>query len=125
MKRDEANFRIEVWDREDGNLLETISYSSSFQISVAAWNAAQDHCKGKFLIHYNNRFVMERGLAGRAQRPKRMRPATTRRRPHHNRDFCFNSANWRNGTFLAANVPRADMPDLSIAGRLRGAWGAQ
>ncbi|MCA2408454.1 hypothetical protein [Rhizobium leguminosarum] len=82
MNRDEANFRIEVWDREDGKLLETISYSSSFQISVASWKAAQDFCKGKFLIHYNNRFVMERGVAENKQPPKPMRPARPPRRPH-------------------------------------------
>lgn len=59
----EDNYRIEVWDsEEEKTLLETISRSSDFSVSMAAWHAAMRRRPGMLLIHYNSRHVMEKVL---------------------------------------------------------------
>lgn len=58
----EDNFRIEVWDREEKALVETISRSPDSMVSQAAWQAAIRRRPGMLLIHYNSRHVMEKIL---------------------------------------------------------------
>ncbi|ESZ05792.1 hypothetical protein [Mesorhizobium sp. L48C026A00] len=58
----EDNFRIEVWDREEQALAETISRSPDSTVSQAAWQAAIRRRPGMLLIHYNSRHVMEKIL---------------------------------------------------------------
>ncbi|WP_245279190.1 hypothetical protein [Mesorhizobium loti] len=69
--RDENNYRIEVWDSEDEKtLLETISRSSDFAVSMAAWQAAMRRRPGMLLIHYDSRHIMEKVLTpGEAKLP--------------------------------------------------------
>ncbi|WP_245525431.1 MULTISPECIES: hypothetical protein [unclassified Mesorhizobium] len=59
-KTAEDNFRIEVWDREEKNLVETICRSPDSTVSQAAWQAAIRRRPGMVLIHYNSRHVMEK-----------------------------------------------------------------
>ncbi|MER8783332.1 hypothetical protein NKH60_19145 [Mesorhizobium sp. M1006] len=59
-KTAEDNFRIEVWDREETALVETISRSPDSSVSQAAWQAAIRRRPGMLLIHYNARYVMEK-----------------------------------------------------------------
>lgn len=61
-KSAEDNFRIEVWDRDDQALSETISRSPDSTVSQAAWQAAIRRRPGMLLIHYNSRHVMEKIL---------------------------------------------------------------
>ncbi|WP_245525048.1 hypothetical protein [Mesorhizobium sp. M8A.F.Ca.ET.165.01.1.1] len=61
-KTDEDNFRIEVWDRDEKALVETISRSPDFSVSQAAWQTAIRRRPGMLLIHYNSRHVMEKIL---------------------------------------------------------------
>ncbi|RWP51276.1 MAG: hypothetical protein EOR05_03815 [Mesorhizobium sp.] len=61
-KTAEDNFRIEVWDREEQALAETISRSPDSTVSQAAWQAAIRRRPGMLLIHYNSRHVMEKIL---------------------------------------------------------------
>lgn len=58
----EDNFRIEVWDRDEQALCETISRSPDSTVSQAAWQAAIRRRPGMLLIHYNSRHVMEKIL---------------------------------------------------------------
>ncbi len=58
----EDNFRIEVWDREETTLLETISRSPDFFVSMAGWQAALRRRPASLLIHYNGRHVIEKLL---------------------------------------------------------------
>ncbi|WP_033838264.1 hypothetical protein [Mesorhizobium loti] len=63
MTSNEDTYRIEVWDsEEEKTLLETISRSSDFAVSMAAWHAAMRRRPGMLLIHYNSRHVMEKVL---------------------------------------------------------------
>lgn len=63
MTSNEDTYRIEVWDsEEEKTLLETISRSSDFAVSIAAWHAAMRRRPGMLLIHYNSRHVMEKVL---------------------------------------------------------------
>ncbi|RUX00517.1 MAG: hypothetical protein EOS71_00685 [Mesorhizobium sp.] len=59
-KTAEDNFRIEVWDREETTLAETINRSPDAMVSQAAWHAAIRRRPGMLLIHYNSRHVMEK-----------------------------------------------------------------
>ncbi|MER9248585.1 hypothetical protein [Mesorhizobium sp. M0590] len=59
-KTAEDNFRIEVWDRDEKRLVETIGRSPDSVVSQAAWQAAIRRRPGMLLIHYNGRHVMER-----------------------------------------------------------------
>lgn len=59
-KTAEDNFRIEVWDREETALGETINRSSDASVSQAAWQASIRRRPGMLLIHYNSRHVMEK-----------------------------------------------------------------
>ncbi|ESZ67708.1 hypothetical protein X727_23935 [Mesorhizobium sp. L103C119B0] len=61
-KTAEDNFRIEVWDRDEQALSETISRSPDLTVSQAAWQAAIRRRPGMLLIHYNSRHVMEKIL---------------------------------------------------------------
>lgn len=56
----EGNFRIEVWDREEKNLVETICRSPDSSVSQAAWHMAIRRRPGMVLIHYNSRHVMKK-----------------------------------------------------------------
>jgi len=63
MTSNEDTYRIEVWDsEEEKTLLETISRSSDFTVSMAAWHAAIRRRPGMLLIHYNSRHAMEKIL---------------------------------------------------------------
>ncbi|MES0179674.1 hypothetical protein NKJ86_13885 [Mesorhizobium sp. M0025] len=61
-KTAEDNFRIEVWDRDETQLVETICRSPDFLISQTAWHIAVRRRPGMLLIHYNARHVMEKML---------------------------------------------------------------
>lgn len=61
-KTEEDNFRIEVCDREEKQLVETISRSPDSSVSQAAWQAAIRRRPGMLLIHHNSRHVMEKIL---------------------------------------------------------------
>ncbi|WP_136620849.1 MULTISPECIES: hypothetical protein [Mesorhizobium] len=61
-KTAEDNFRIEVWDRDEQAISETISRSPDSTVSQAAWQAAIRRRPGMLLIHYNSRHVMEKIL---------------------------------------------------------------
>ncbi|MER8873376.1 hypothetical protein NKI04_26310 [Mesorhizobium sp. M0814] len=62
MAKTEDNFRIEVWDREEKALVETICRSPDSFVSQAAWQAIRRR-PGMLLIHYNSRHVMEKIIA--------------------------------------------------------------
>ncbi|OCP08008.1 MULTISPECIES: hypothetical protein [unclassified Ensifer] len=54
-------FRIEVWDdapEAGGTLLETISRSTDFNVSMSAYREALQQRPGKILIHLNGRYRM-------------------------------------------------------------------
>ncbi|WP_292341326.1 hypothetical protein [Mesorhizobium sp.] len=59
-KTEEDNFRIEVWDREETALVETICRSPDCSVSQAAWQSAIRRRPGMLLIHFNGRHVMEK-----------------------------------------------------------------
>ena len=59
-------FRVEVWDDPPdagGSIIEIISSSSSFAVSIAAFKAAIRERPGKYLIHMNGRNQMTCELA--------------------------------------------------------------
>ncbi|PBB26353.1 hypothetical protein CK227_09310 [Mesorhizobium sp. WSM4308] len=57
---EEDHFRIEVWDREETTLVETVSRSPDSFVSQAAWQSAIRRRPGMLLIHFNGRHVMEK-----------------------------------------------------------------
>jgi hypothetical protein len=60
------NFRVEVWDDPPdagGSIIEVISSSSSFAVSIAAYKAAIRERPGKYLTHMNGRSRMTCELA--------------------------------------------------------------
>ncbi|RWD29872.1 MAG: hypothetical protein EOS34_27410 [Mesorhizobium sp.] len=59
-KTAEDNFRIEVWDREERALIETICRSPDSFVSQAAWQSAIRRRPGMLLIHLNGRHLMEK-----------------------------------------------------------------
>ncbi|MCO5163524.1 MAG: hypothetical protein M9939_20530 [Mesorhizobium sp.] len=59
----EDNFRVEVWDADERELIETIARSSDHLVSVAAWHAAVRRRPGMLLIHRNASFTMDRMVA--------------------------------------------------------------
>ncbi|TRC91145.1 hypothetical protein FJV80_04280 [Mesorhizobium sp. WSM4310] len=61
-KTPEDNFRIEVWDRDESSLVETISRSPDFVVSHAGWQAAIRRRPGKLLVHRNANHTMEKLL---------------------------------------------------------------
>ncbi|TPI57687.1 hypothetical protein FJ417_21540 [Mesorhizobium sp. B3-1-7] len=61
-KTAEDNFRIEVWDRDEVALIETISRSPDFVVSQAGWQAAIRRRPGMLLIHRNADHAMEKLL---------------------------------------------------------------
>lgn len=60
MATSEDNFRVEVWDREGGSLLEVVNRCSDFFVSNAAYRQAVRRRPGRLLVHVNNGHVMER-----------------------------------------------------------------
>jgi len=58
-------YRIEVWDREGGERIETCCRSTNWLMLQAAWKAAVDAFPGRFLIQYNGDHV-----TGRAEVPE-------------------------------------------------------
>jgi hypothetical protein len=58
----EDNFRIEVWDRDESALVETISRSPDFVVSQAGWQAAIRRRPGMLLVHRNANHIMEKLL---------------------------------------------------------------
>ncbi|TPM32950.1 hypothetical protein FJ958_09355 [Mesorhizobium sp. B2-3-5] len=61
-KTPEDNFRIEVWDRDETSIAETISRSPDFIVSHAGWQAAIRRRPGMLLIHRNANHTMEKLL---------------------------------------------------------------
>ncbi len=57
-------YRIEVWDREGGELLETCCRTTNWHLLLAAWKAAIGEFPGRYLIQYNGHHV-----TGRAEVP--------------------------------------------------------
>lgn len=49
----EDNYRIEVWDIDERELIETISRSPEFMISMAAWHVALRMRPGRLLLQRN------------------------------------------------------------------------
>ncbi|MER8388776.1 hypothetical protein NKG60_05000 [Mesorhizobium sp. M1428] len=62
-KTKEDHFRIEVWDRQEAALIETICRSPDSFVSQAAWQSAIRRRPGMLLIHLNGRHVMEKMVA--------------------------------------------------------------
>ena len=74
----EDNFRIEVWDAAERELVETISRSPDHFVSIAAWHAAVRRRPGMLLIHRNASFTMDRMVApGAAEGKPRTRVGRT------------------------------------------------
>ncbi len=59
----EDNYRIEVWDRDGKTLVETISRSPDFIVSMASWHAAVRRRPGMVLVHFNGERMIERMIA--------------------------------------------------------------
>ncbi|SOC37065.1 hypothetical protein SAMN05892877_103409 [Rhizobium subbaraonis] len=53
-------YRIEVWDRDGGALLETCCRAKTDRLIRAAWPAAIEDYPGRFLICYNGAHVTDR-----------------------------------------------------------------
>ena len=58
------NYRVEIWSADEGERVEVLAQSSDNFLSQAAWNEACERFPGVLLVHYNNRFVMQRRRAG-------------------------------------------------------------
>lgn len=56
----EDNYRVEVWSADETALIETISRSSEFSVSMAAWHEAVRCRPGMLLIHKNAGHVMDK-----------------------------------------------------------------
>lgn len=73
----EDAYRIEVWSappEEGGSLIETISRSSDFNVSAAAFGEALRRRVGRHLIHMNGRSIMRREIGTEATpRPEQCR----------------------------------------------------
>lgn len=61
-KTAEDNFKVEVWERDESALVETISRSPDFIVSQAGWQAAIRRRPGMLLIHRNAGHQMEKLL---------------------------------------------------------------
>ena len=59
----EDNFRVEVWSEDEKTLLETVSRSPDFHVSLAAWHAAIPRRPGMLLVHCNANRIMEKTVA--------------------------------------------------------------
>ena len=59
----EDNFRVEVWSDDGKRLVETISRSPDFRVSLVAWHEAVRRRPGHLLVHANADRVMERLVA--------------------------------------------------------------
>jgi hypothetical protein len=69
-------FRVEVWDNPPdagGSIIEIISSSSSFAVSIVAYKAAIRERPGKYLIHMNGRNQMTCELAPDPPEPLKQR----------------------------------------------------
>ena len=80
----DAPYRIEVWSdppEAGGELLETISRSTVFAVSVAALKAAVRERPGKVLVHLNQRHRMTCERAPDQPLPEFQRPSLLKVRP--------------------------------------------
>lgn len=59
----EDNYRIEVWDIDERELIETISRSPEFTISMAAWHVALRLRPGRLLLQRNGTHTTTRMVA--------------------------------------------------------------
>lgn len=101
----DAPYRIEVWSdppEAGGELLETISRSTTFGVSIAALRAAVRERPGKVLIHLNQRHRMTCERAPDPPVPECRRPLHLRRRP-----LKKPLTGCRNGTSWSAPAQRA------------------
>jgi hypothetical protein len=77
-------YRVEVWTdmpESGGELLETISRSTEFAVSCAAFNASIRQRPGKILVHLNGRHTMSRERAPDPPIPEFRRPLQAWGRP--------------------------------------------
>jgi len=98
----DAPYRIEVWSdppEAGGELLETISRSTSFGVSCAALKAAIRERPGKILMHLNQRHRMTITHAPDPPAPECRRPSLIQVRPLKKR-----STSCRNGMSSSAPV---------------------
>ena len=96
MATTEDNYRVEVWSDDGGTLIETISRSSDFNVSLVAWHEAIRRRPGCLLVHANADRVMDRIVAPGERQPKAddFSPALgDLRHWHRMRLFC--SACWK------------------------------
>ncbi|WP_117195957.1 hypothetical protein [Rhizobium terrae] len=110
----EAPYRVEVWSdapEAGGQLLETISRSTVFAVSVAALKAAVRERPGKVLVHLNQRHRMTIALAPDPPVPESRRPLLSWGRPPKKLLIDF-----LNGTSSSAPVLHAAGVALSNAG---------
>lgn len=101
----DAPYRIEVWSdppEAGGELIETISRSTTFGVSIAALKAAVRERPGKVLIHLNQRHRMTCERAPDPPVPECRRPHLHRRRP-----LKRPSTRFRSGTLSSAPVRTA------------------
>lgn len=107
----DAPYRVEVWSdapESGGKLLETISRSTVFAVSVAALKAAIHERPGKVLVHLNQRHRMTIARAPDPPVPEFRRPLRVRGRPLMRRSICC-----RNGMSSSAPVRVAEGVALS------------
>lgn len=101
----DAPYRIEVWTdapEAGGELIETISRSTTFGVSIAALKAAVRERPGKVLVHLNQRHRMTCERAPDPPLPECRRPPRHRQRPQKKRLI-----GCRNGTCWSAPVRHA------------------
>lgn len=121
----EDNFRVERWNDDETELLETISKSMDNFVSQAAWLKACERFPQGLLVHYNNRFVMERRRPGEQSRSEKPRPSGRHTRPMVFAALTrFAWLTYRNGIGLARCAPIAITSAGSIAMRSPGASAA-
>lgn len=102
----DAPYRVEVWSdppESGGKLLETISRSTVFAVSVAALKAAIHERPGKVLVHLNQRHRMTIARAPDPPVPEFRRPLRLRGRPRKRL-----STSCPSGTSSSAPVLHAD-----------------
>jgi len=91
MPTPEDNYRVEVWSDDGKTLVETLSRSPDFNVSLVAWHEAVRRRPGHLLIHANADRVMERLVAPgeKQQRREDFSPALRDLRHWHQmRLFC-------------------------------------
>lgn len=68
-------YRIEVWDRDGGTLIETCCRTKTSRLIRAAWPAAIEDYPGRYLVCYNGAHITDRAEVPEAPR-KDGEPAT-------------------------------------------------